>query len=146
MISEFRFQNCRIFESQRLAATTGRTTTHWAEAVQFDNPAIRQFVNLHASSDGRHDRDGITVADGGGVFLEIPNVFVIDVNVHEGPQLTRFGIEVAAQLRVSGYKAGEGFTHGGRSHLHRRLLARILAQGGGDVDFGHNELMMLGNG
>src|SRR6266496_1716020 len=92
---------------------------------------------LTASGDGRHDGNTITVTHRSSVLLEVADVLVIHVHVDEGPQFTVIAIQMAAQVGVLGDEVGKGVGHSSRLHLHRSLLAGILAQRGWDVDFRH---------
>ena len=65
-------------------------------------------MRLAASGDGGHDGNGITILHGRGFFLQVANVLVIQVDVHEGAQLAILGVEMAPQLRMLGDQTGEG--------------------------------------
>src|SRR4029077_5579776 len=83
-------------------------------------------IYLEAPSDRRHYRNGITVFDRGGFFLQVADVFVIEVDIDESAQFAIVGVEVAAQVRMRGNEAGEGVGDGCTFHLNRGLLPGIL--------------------
>jgi len=84
-------------------------------------------VALTAPGDRRHYGNGITLFDGGGVFLQVTNVLIVEVNVNEGAKLAVVGIEVAAEIGMLVYEGGEGVGYRTSLHLDRRLLPGILA-------------------
>src|SRR4029077_2626411 len=90
-----------------------------------------------APSDGGHDGNGITVADHSGLFLQVTDVFVVEVDIHEGAQFTVFGVEVAAQVGVLGDEISERVGDGGGLHLDSGLLSGVLAKGRRNVDLRH---------
>ena len=57
-------------------------------------------MQLPASGDGWHDRNTITVFDRRGFFLQVANVFVIEVDIHKGTQFAFVRIKMPAQLRM----------------------------------------------
>src|SRR5882672_9148753 len=94
-------------------------------------------MRLAAPRNRGHYRNGITVFDRSGLFLQVADIFVVQVDVHESPQFAVVGVKVATQVRMLGDKVGEGFGDRARLDLHRSLLAGILAQRGWNVDLRH---------
>ena len=90
-----------------------------------------------ASSNRRHYRNSITVLNCRGLFLQVADVFVIQVNVDERTEFAVVGVKMPAQVRVLGNQPGQGFRDGAGLDLDRGLLAGVLAQRGGYVDFCH---------
>jgi hypothetical protein len=97
---------------------------------------------LSASRDGRHNRNTITVLYRRGFLLQIANVFVVEVNIHEGTELPVVRIKMTAQVRMLGNEVGKGGADSASLNLYCRLLASVLAQGCRDLDLGHRLYMM----
>src|ERR1700686_1214 len=106
--------------------------------------SVRKSYSNHNSAAGnrRHDGNGITVLKHGGFFLEVAHVFVIDVDVHERPQLAVVSIKVALQIGMPRDQASEGFAHGFCRDVDRRLFPRILTKWRRNLDLGHVKKML----
>src|ERR1700756_2255823 len=87
----------------------------------------------HTPGDRRHNRNVITILHRSRLFLQVSDVFVIDVEVDERPQLSVVGVEVASQLRMLRHKGIQGLTYRRSGYLHGRLLPYILPQGSWNV-------------
>jgi hypothetical protein len=101
-----------------------------------------QVINSPASGDRRHYRNSITVRDCGSVFLKIADVFIVEINIHKRPKFTLIRVKMTAQVRMLGDEVGKGIADGAGLDVNRRLLASVLAKGGGDLDLGHRLYMM----
>jgi len=112
---------------------TDNNSRRWGEA--FEEWSIRNSSISPASSDRRHYRNSITVLDRSGSFLQVSDVFVIQINIDERTEFAVLSVKMAPQVRVLGNQPGQGFGNGASVDLDRRLLAGVLAQGGGNVDF-----------
>ena len=99
-----------------------------------------QFIDWHsspASGNRRHNRNSITVVDRSGFFLQVADVLVIQVNIHKRTEFAVVGVKMTAQVRMLGNQSGQGFRDGSGLNLDRRLLAGVLTQRSGYVDFRH---------
>src|ERR1700687_2003117 len=97
---------------------------------------------LSASRDGRHNGNTITVLHRRGFLLEIADVLVVKVDIDESAQLPVIRIKMTAQVGMLGDQVRKGAANGASRNFNRRLLASVLAQGGGDLDLGHRLYMM----
>ncbi len=102
----------------------------------------QQIIDLPASGDRRHNGNVITVLHRSGVFLQVADILVIEVNVDKSAQFAVVGIEMAAQFRMLGDQVRERIADGPAGHLDRSLFARILPQRGWNMDLGHRPYMM----
>ena len=70
-------------------------------------------------------------------FLQVTNVFVVQVHIHEGAEFAVVSIEMAAKVGVLSHKPGEGIAHSSSFDFYGRLLASVLAQRRRNMDLGH---------
>jgi hypothetical protein len=89
-----------------------------------------------AASDGGDDREfGGIINAGVFLFREITDVFVIDVDVHEGAELAVGGEEMLAHSRELLDQMLQAFGDSHTPHRHGRLLVRVGSKRSGDMDF-----------
>jgi hypothetical protein len=69
--------------------------------------------------------------------LQVADVLVVQVNIHKRTEFAVVGVKMPTQVRVLGNQSGQGFGDSAGLNLDRRLLAGVLAQRSGYVDFGH---------
>src|SRR5579871_1697549 len=77
------------------------------------------------AGDGGDDADGVAVFGGSGLFGEVANVFVVDVDIDEAAQLSIFGEEVLAQIAELRCESAEGFANGAGADFGGVTLARV---------------------
>jgi hypothetical protein len=99
---------------------------------------VRDSLLQTASGNRRHYRNSITVPDCGGFFLQVADVFVIQVDIHKRAQFAVFGVKMPPQVRVFRNQSGQGLGDGPSVNLDRRLLTGVLAQRGGYLNFAHS--------
>ena len=75
----------------------------------------------------RHDADDITRLELGRVALEIADVIVVDVDVHEVPQLAVVGIEMPLEVGELRGQGGQHFADGAAFGVDGVLLAGVRA-------------------
>jgi hypothetical protein len=79
------------------------------------------------ASDGGHDGEAVVFVHWGAFLAQIADIFVIQVNVHEGSQFALISIQVTSQIRVRRGQRGKRLAHVIGLHVNTRLLARILS-------------------
>ena len=57
-----------------------------------------QTIDLAAPGNRRHDRDIITVLYRCGIFLQVSDVLIVEINIDESAQFTFICIQMAAQI------------------------------------------------
>src|SRR5262245_49124195 len=67
------------------------------------------------------------------LLLQIANVLVVEIDVHESAQLAFVGEKMTAQIVKDGDKFLQGITDGATADLHHRLLIGILSKRGRNV-------------
>jgi len=97
----------------------------------------REASIFSASSNGRYDGNVITVLHRGRLLLQVANVLIIEIQIHEGAQLAIVRIQMPPKLWMLRHQVVHGLTHGRTLHLHRRLFTYILAQRRRDVNLAH---------
>src|SRR4029077_829607 len=86
-------------------------------------------LDSYAAGDRRHNADRIAVLGRRVFLLQVANILVIEVDIHEAANAAVIGVKVLAEIRVSSRKLFQGFADGSRIELHACLLARKLPQG-----------------
>src|SRR5207248_6257326 len=103
-------------EQERLA----QDDNTWRETLAL---RIALAVRAGPAGDGGDDRDAVALAERRVFFLHVANVFFVDVDVDEGPQLALVGVEMAAQLAVLFGQVGQGLGDGFSVDVNRSALA-----------------------
>jgi hypothetical protein len=85
----------------------------------------------------RDDADRVAGLERRGLFLQIADVFVVDVHVDEAAQLSFAGVQMRAQVAELRREIRERLADGRAGHLHGVRLAGVGAQRGGDQNRGH---------
>jgi hypothetical protein len=80
-----------------------------------------------AASDGGHDGEAVVFVHRGAFLVQIADVFVIQINIHKGPQFAFVSIQVTPQVRVRRGERGKRLAHVLGLHVNARFLARILS-------------------
>ena len=88
------------------------------------------------SRDRRHDADRVFLTDRRLFLAEIPDVFVVDVDVDEAPELAVGVEQVVLELGVDRDEVLEHFADVRAAHLNGGLLVRERTKGGGDEHCG----------
>ncbi len=96
-----------------------------------------QTIDLAASGDRRHDGDIITILHRRSIFLQVTDVFVVEIDVDESAQFAIIGIEMAAQIGMLGHQFGQRRTDRFGIEFDRGVLSSILSQRRGNVDLSH---------
>ena len=96
-----------------------------------------QTIDLLASGNRRHDGDIITIFHCRSIFLQVADVFVVEIHIHESTQFAFIRIEMAAQIRMLRHQFGQRPTHRCGFQLHRGMFSGILAQRRRNVDLSH---------
>src|ERR1700749_1313807 len=95
-----------------------------------------------AASDGGDDREfGGIINAGVFLFRKVTDVFVIDVDVHEGAQLAVGGEEMLAHSRELLYQLLQTLSDSHAPHRHGLLLVRVGSKRSGDMDFHGSPIM-----
>ena len=113
-------------------ATTGRATTARDGHSKFRKSWHRRVT---APGDRGHNRNIIILADRSRFFLQVTNVFVIQVNIYEGAQFAVIRVEVTAQVRMLDNKSVQRLTYRGRLYRYSILLICVLPKRSWDVYF-----------
>ena len=71
------------------------------------------------------------------IFVEVADVFVVDIHVDEAAQLAFVVEQVAAQVGVLGGQLVERFAHGGGIDFDGIVATGVLAQRGGNENLSH---------
>src|SRR5580692_5166651 len=96
------------------------------------------LLYFRAAGDRRHDADRIAVFGGRVFLLQVTNILVIEVDIHEAANAAVIGVKVLAQIRVGSGKLCQGLPDSGRIELHACLLACKLPQGSRNLElYGH---------
>jgi len=85
------------------------------------------------SCDRRDDVNFVACTDNGGKSVEMPDVLVIDVDVHKAAQHAVVGVEVALEHRKAGDDRIEGLAGGSCGNGHASLVVREASERGWDV-------------
>ena len=85
---------------------------------------------FRAAGDRGHNADRIAVFGGRVFLLQVANILVVEVDIHETANAAVVSVKVLAQIGVGSRKLFQGLADGGRIELHACLLARKLPQGG----------------
>src|SRR6516164_3705660 len=89
-------------------------------------PAIK--TSEAPAGNRRHDGKRVALFHSRLVLLEIANVFVVQIQVHEGAQLAFVAVQVLPQVRIGRSQYVQGLSDRGGLHIDRALLPGILAQ------------------
>src|ERR1700733_2179795 len=121
----------------------GIACTGTSVSVAMFNLLIAQ--NDASAGDRRDNRQAVTVLDRRVLLVaQVTNVFVVQVNVHEGAQFAFLGIQVLFQFRMSEGEFIQRLTYGGSLNRHRGLLGGELTEGGRDVNLhSANSLLLI---
>ena len=87
------------------------------------------------ASDRRDDGERVPVLNRSRIILEVTDVVVVEVNIHEGAQFALVVVKVLAKVGIGGRKAAQSLADCGRWHFDGGLLAGILTQWGGNQYF-----------
>src|SRR5689334_9397785 len=99
------------------------------------------FCYFRATGDRGHDADGVAVFSRRVFLLQIANILVVEVNIHEAANAAILGIEVLAQVRIGSGKLFQGLANRSGIELHACLLARKLPQSGRNFQlYSHSSL------
>jgi hypothetical protein len=94
---------------------------------------------LGAARNRRYDADNIVFLHGRLVLLEIADILIIQIDIHEAADLSFIGKEMPAQVAVLRSQAGQRLSHGFSLELYRILLPCVLAQWSWDDHlYGHS--------
>ena len=104
----------------------GNNSSTWRMRVSFCNRKSSDLQSSSASSDRRHYGNGITVFDRGGFFLQVADVFVIEVDIDESAQFAIVGVEMPTQVGMPRHETRKRIGDGIALHLYRGLLSGIL--------------------
>src|ERR1700761_1136569 len=88
-----------------------------------------------AAGDGGHDADGVAVFGGSGVFREVADVFVVEVDIDEAAEFSIFSEEVFAQIAELRCEAAECFADGSSADFGGVALAGVNPERGWNHDF-----------
>jgi hypothetical protein len=78
----------------------------------------RRFRQPAAARDRRNDRNDVPALERCGLFLQVADVVIVDVDVDEAPQPSVGAVEVMLERTVAGGQVLEQFTHRLAIHLH----------------------------
>src|SRR5580704_14740371 len=87
------------------------------------------------AGDGGDDADGVAVFGGSGLFREVTDVFVVDVDIHEAAQLAVFGEEVLLKIAELRCESAECFSDGAGADFGGVALARVNPERRRNHDF-----------
>src|SRR5947209_17013282 len=97
--------------------------------------AARLPGRLVPACDGGDDGEFVFVGGGGGFLVgQVANVFVVEVDVDEGAELTLRGVQVPLELRERRGQVFECCGDGLAGDVDCLLTAGVGAQGSGDVN------------
>ena len=108
--------------------------------IWVQNYPITKFPNYSIalpSCNRGHYGNVITVFYGGGVLLQIADVFIVQVDIDESAELAVVVIEMTSQVGVLGDKSRKGFSDSRTFDFNRRLFPSILPQRRRNVDLWH---------
>src|SRR5581483_1191995 len=105
----------------------------WGHNYQISQ--FSQLLNASSSRDRGHNGNGVALPHRGVLLLQVADIFVVEVHVDKGTQLTVLGIKMAAQLGMCRGELPEGIPHGAGLHLDGIFLIRILAERSRNQDF-----------
>jgi hypothetical protein len=86
-----------------------------------------------ASGDGRQQRDGVAFAGPGVELVEVADVLVVDVHVHEAMQPTVLTPELPAEVWITSLERPQDLTDRPRAHLDGALVIGEPAEDGWDA-------------
>src|SRR2546428_3329779 len=78
--------------------------------------------------DARDDRNRVSFLQGGRILLEIADVLLVDVDVHEIPQAAVVRIEMTSKLVEAVHEVSEGLFDAFGLDLHRIVVRRVLTE------------------
>src|ERR1700729_613360 len=88
-----------------------------------------------AAGDGGDDADGVAVFGGRGLFGEVTDVFVVDVDIDEAAEFTVFGEEVFLQIAELRCESAQCFADGASADFGGVALARVNPERRRNHDF-----------
>src|SRR5437867_3215810 len=84
--------------------------------------------------DAGDDRDYVAFLQGGPIRLEVADVLLVDVNVHEIPQSAVVRVQMTSKLAEAVHEVSEGLFNALGLDLHRIVVRRVLTKGRGNDD------------
>jgi hypothetical protein len=83
---------------------------------------------LASSGDGRNNCNRVGLLDQGSVLAQIANIFIVQINIHEGAEFAVLRIEMLAQIGMLSGKIAQGFAHGLGVDFDDGLLSSVRAE------------------